>query len=63
MLDYILEGRKGQIAVLLLPEDTVQHQGASQRDRVFKSIDHQEAGVNTNVVCGGAVDSHVCLQL
>lgn len=62
-LDYISEGRKGQIAVLFSSEDTVQHQDASQRDRVFKSIDQQEAGVNTNVVWGGAVDSHVCLQL
>lgn len=41
---------KGQIAVLFSSEDTVQHQDASQRDRAFKSIDQQEAGVNTNVV-------------
>lgn len=63
VLDYISEERKGQIAVLFSSEDTVQHQDASQRDRVFKSIDQQEAGVNTNVVWGGAAGSHVCLQL
>lgn len=50
VLDYILEERKGQIAVLFSSEDTAQHQDASQRDHVFKSIDHQEAGGNTNVV-------------
>lgn len=47
VLDYILEGRKGQIAVLFSSEDTVQHQDASN---VLKSIDQQEAGVNTNGV-------------
>lgn len=31
VLDYISEGRKGQIAVLFSSEDTVQHQDASQR--------------------------------
>lgn len=50
VLDYISEERKGQIAVLFSSEDTVQHQDASQRDRVFKSIDQLEVGVNTNVV-------------
>lgn len=49
VLDYTLEEREEQRAVLFSLEDTVQHQDPSQRDHVFKSIDQQEVGVNTVV--------------